>query len=279
MTSKLSNAGTEIGLGLDSGSTTTKAVVFGNGQILASAITPTLGDIVQAGKTVLGQVKAEHYYRKDNFSRIVTTGSGRTILADICSKKFKKIPVKMVTEITCHAAGVFYLYPKIRLVVDIGGQDSKVIRISEYGAVSSFVMNDKCAAGTGRFFEIMAGALRLELKELVRIALRARRSVEITNTCTVFAESEIISHLAAGRSKSSVLLGLHESIAQRIFSLMRAVGIEKPVAMTGGVANNRAMVREIERRLGDRILVPQKPELMGALGAALLAERVSRQNK
>lgn len=261
-------------LGMDAGSTTTKAVLFGDRKVLGYAITNTAGDIPRAANLLLEQLEVRDFYRRRTLGTAVTTGSGRTVLTRTLTRKFKKLKCKVVTEITCHGTGAFFLYPRVRMVVDIGGQDSKVIKISESGTVNNFLMNEKCAAGTGRFFEIIASVLDLKLEEMVVMALRARRSVEITNTCAVFAESEIISLLASGKSKASILSGLHKSMAQRIFSLMRGVGIGKPVVMTGGVANNRAMVKALERKLGDRILVAPDPEMIGALGAAILARNL-----
>ena len=261
-------------LGMDAGSTTTKGVLFVHNRIAASALTLTGGDIHRAGKTVLQHLGAQDFYRRKQLGAVVTTGSGRAILAELCSKKFKTLKCRSVTEITCHGAGAFFIYPRIRMVVDIGGQDSKVIRMSDVGTVEAFVMNDKCAAGTGRFFEVIANVLDLKMDKLVQMALRARSSVEITNTCAVFAESEIISHLAAGKSKASILSGLHKSMADRIFALVRGLGLRKPVVMTGGVANNKAMVRALENRIGDRILVAPDPQLVGAVGAAIMAKNM-----
>jgi predicted CoA-substrate-specific enzyme activase len=262
-------------LGIDAGSTTTKAVLFVDNHIAGSALTFTAGDIGRAAKTVLEELGVQNFYRSKGLGAVVTTGSGRGMLAELCRKKFKGLKCQSVTEITCHGTGAFFIYPRIRMVVDIGGQDSKVIKMSDLGTVEAFVMNDKCAAGTGRFFEVIADVLDLRMEQLVQMALRARSSVEITNTCAVFAESEIISHLAAGKSKASILSGLHKSMADRIFALVRGLGIRKPVVMTGGVANNKAMVRALENRIGERILVAPDPQLVGALGAAIMAKNIA----
>jgi predicted CoA-substrate-specific enzyme activase len=261
-------------LGIDAGSTTTKAVLFVDNRIAASSLTLTAGDIHRAANAVLKQLEAQHFYRRKQLGAVVTTGSGRGILAELCRKKFRGIECRSVTEITCHGTGAFFIHPRIRMVVDIGGQDSKVIRMSDLGTVDAFVMNDKCAAGTGRFFEVIADVLDLKMEQLVQMALRARSSVEITNTCAVFAESEVISHLASGKSKASILSGLHKSMADRIFALARGLGIKKPVVMTGGVAHNKAMVRALEYRIGDKILIAPDPQLVGALGAAIMAKNV-----
>jgi predicted CoA-substrate-specific enzyme activase len=273
-TSLSGKAGAPLTLGLDSGSTTTKCVLFGGGVVLGSALTPTTGDIQRAADKVLDELNVADCYRNNLLQAAVTTGSGRSMLESCCRKRFRKLKVKSVTEITCHGAGAFFIDPRVRMVVDIGGQDSKVIAISQSGAVEDFLMNDKCAAGTGRFFELIATVLNLPMEELVQSALRARRSVSITNTCAVFAESEVISHLAAGQSKSSILSGIHDSMAQRIFSLIRSLGCRKPIIMTGGVARNRAMVRSLEKKVGHRIVLAPDPQTVGALGAAILAANI-----
>lgn len=262
-------------LGMDAGSTTTKAVLFYDQKVSGYAITKTAGDIPRAANLLLEQLEVRDYYKRGVLGNAVATGSGRTILDRTLTRKFGKLKSKVVTEITCHCAGALFLFPSARMVVDIGGQDSKAIKISDSGSVDNFLMNEKCAAGTGRFFEIISNVLDLKLEEMVDMAFRAHHSVEITNTCAVFAESEIISLLASGRSKASILSGLHKSMAQRTFSLMRGVDIERPVVMTGGVANNRAMVKELERKLGDRIFVAPEPEMIGALGAAILARNMT----
>ncbi len=258
-------------LGMDAGSTTTKAVLFCKGKVIDSVISSTSGDIPRAAELILKQMGIREIYRRGALGAAVTTGSGRKVLKSTLSRKFKKLKCKIITEITCHGTGAFFLFPTVRMVVDIGGQDSKVIKISKSGKVDSFLMNEKCAAGTGRFFEIIANVLDLNLDDMVGMALRARSSVEITNTCAVFAESEIISLLASGKSKASILSGLHRSMAQRIYSLMRGLGVETPVVMTGGVAHNRAMVKALERKIGGRMRVAHDPQMTGALGAAILA--------
>lgn len=242
--------------------------------VTASALTLTSGDIHRAADTLLQRLGVQNLYRRKGLGAVVTTGSGRGILAELLGKRFRRLRCRSVTEITCHGTGAFFIYPGISMVVDIGGQDSKVIKMSALGTVDAFMMNDKCAAGTGRFFEVIADVLDLKMEQMVQMALRARSSVEITNTCAVFAESEIISHLAAGKSKAGILRGLHKSMADRIFALVRGLGLGKPMVMTGGVANNKAMVKALENRIGDKILVAPDPQLVGALGAAVMAQNM-----
>ncbi|MDO8666476.1 MAG: acyl-CoA dehydratase activase, partial [Gemmatimonadales bacterium] len=174
-------------------------------------------------------------------------------------------------EISCHGRGAVHMFPGTRTVVDMGGQDTKAIRVSPVGEIVDFCMNDKCAAGTGRFLGAAAVALNLPLEELGPTALRGERAVKISTTCTVFAESEVLSWLGKGKKIEDILLGVHESIASRSIGLLRRVGIEDQVTFTGGVTKNRAMVETLNRRLGLTVNVGGDSHYMGALGAALFA--------
>jgi len=176
-----------------------------------------------------------------------------------------------VTEITCHARGAAHMFPGTRTVVDMGGQDTKAIRVSASGEVADFCMNDKCAAGTGRFLQSSAAALGIPLGELGEVALRGGKPVRISTTCTVFAESEVLSWLGKGKKVEDILRGVHDSIASRSVALMRRVGIESEITFTGGVARNPAMVVVLEAALGARMNVSAESHYMGALGAALCA--------
>jgi predicted CoA-substrate-specific enzyme activase len=176
-----------------------------------------------------------------------------------------------VTEISCYARGIHHLYPEVQTVIDIGGQDSKVVAVGPRGRPLDFAMNDKCAAGTGRFLEVMVRALQMELKELGPSALRARRAANISSTCTVFAESEVNSLVAEGADREEIVAGLCRAIAQRVGAMARRVGVEPPVAFAGGVAKNVGVVRALEEALGAQLVVPEEPQIVGALGAALVA--------
>jgi (R)-2-hydroxyacyl-CoA dehydratese activating ATPase len=176
-----------------------------------------------------------------------------------------------VTEISCHARGAWYLFPRTRTVLDIGGQDTKAIRVGDEGSVLAFWINNSCAAGTGRFLGAGAFALDIPLGELGPLALRARNPVKITTTCTVFAESEIINWLARGKKVEDVLMGVHQAIATRSLSLLRRVGVEEEVTFTGGVTRNAAMVRILEQLLATRLNVSPEAHYMGAIGASLFA--------
>jgi predicted CoA-substrate-specific enzyme activase len=202
--------------------------------------------------------------RFQDLSYIVATGYGRI-----------NVPFadRQVTEITCHARGLHHLLPTVKTIVDIGGQDSKGIKIND-GKVTSFVMNDKCAAGTGRFLEIIADSLGIPLAKLGEISLTAERAAEISSTCTVFAEHEVINKLASGESTANLVAGIHESVATRVYALVNKLKIEPDVAITGGGAKNIGLIKALEGKFGFPILVPPEPLITGALGAALVGKEV-----
>ena len=178
---------------------------------------------------------------------------------------------KDVSEITCHGRGAHFQLPKARTVIDIGGQDSKVITLADNGRALDFVMNDKCAAGTGRFLEVMSQALDVPLDDFAEFSRRASAPVQISNTCTVFAESEVIGLMARKQSREDIIAGLHASIARRVFALSNRLRVEDNVALTGGVARNGGVKDAIEKAAGRTLHVPSLPQVNGALGAALIA--------
>jgi predicted CoA-substrate-specific enzyme activase len=197
---------------------------------------------------------------------IVATGYGRTAVG---------FADKKVTEITCHARGVSHLMPEARTVIDIGGQDSKAMRVDGEGRVTDFVMNDKCAAGTGRFLEVMARALELPLDDLGSLSLASRNPCLISNLCTVFAESEVVFLRGEGRAREDIAAGIHAAIASRVAVMVSQMGLEETVVLTGGVARNRGVVRALRDDLQLTVRVPEHPQLTGALGAALIAAELS----
>ncbi|MCX7846243.1 MAG: acyl-CoA dehydratase activase [Dictyoglomaceae bacterium] len=253
-------------LGVDIGSITTKVVLLShmNGKIelLNYKITNTGVDGNSSAKKLIEEILKERNINFYEIKRITATGYGR-VRVDFTD--FTK------TEISCHGKGVNFIFPFARTILDIGGQDSKAIRIGERGEVLDFAMNDKCAAGTGRFLEVMAKVLEEELENFGKIHLKTKDMVEITNICTVFAESEIITLLSEGYNKNSIIKGLNYSIAKRVISLLKRIGIEKDVVMTGGVAKNEGVKKAIEDLLGFEIHVPREPQIMGALGAGIFA--------
>lgn len=248
--------------GIDIGSLSAEAVLLDADGIIAYTIIPTGVDSRQAAERALDSALQSAGLVLKDLGLIVATGYGR-ISAPFAHRQ--------ITEISCHGRGAFHLDPAVRTVIDIGGQDSKVIRLDEKGRVLDFAMNDKCAAGTGRFLEVMAAALEVELAGLAALSAKALRATTISSTCTVFAESEVVSLLAGGVPPAEIARGLHESVAARTAGLVHRVGLAEAVMMTGGVAKNGAVVQALQERLQVRIAVPPEPQITGALGAALLA--------
>lgn len=261
-----------LAAGVDIGSTTAKAVVISNGKVICGQIIPTGTDPALAGMKALEIAVNDADYVASDLKYIVVTGYGRV------SAPFAD---RTVTEITCHGRGARFISPEIRTVIDIGGQDAKVVSLGEGGRVIDFVMNDKCASGTGRFLESAAQlVLHVPLEELGRLSSMATNICKISSTCTVFAQTEIISLLAAGESKENIVAGLHSSIASKVGSMVRRVGVRSAVMMTGGVAKNMGVREALERELKTEIMVPTTidPQLVGALGAALIAEGIVQSN-
>jgi len=248
--------------GMDIGSITTETVILQGNQILTSIILPTGANSRKAAERSLAAALEQAEIKPEDLAAIVTTGYGRASFSPA---------TKRITEITCHARGAYFIHPETRTVIDIGGQDSKVIRLDGQGRNVDFQMNDKCAAGTGRFLEVMAHALEVTVEELGALSLGASRTIKISSMCTVFAESEVVSLIADNQPKEVIIRGLHDAIADRILGLINRVGIEGEVTLTGGVAKNQGVVRALEERLGVRLFIPPEPQIIGALGAALLA--------
>jgi len=250
-------------MGVDFGSTTTKTVILDLKGKMVAACVASKGSISAEGVQVsMDGALAEAGISRKEILRAVSTGYGRRMI-DIADQSY--------TEITCHARGAVALFPQARLVIDIGGQDSKVIAVGGDGLVSQFAMNDRCAAGTGKFLEALARAVQVPLEEMGPMALAATEKLSISNMCATFAETEVISLLAEGQSKPSVLGAVHAAIASRTVGLVARVGMRAPAVMTGGVAKNKAAVQFIEQALGSKLLLPPDPQNVGALGAALFA--------
>jgi len=254
-----------ISVGIDVGSITTKAAVVKDGKLIWDKIMTTGYNAKAAGKKIFDEIIAELDIDRSSIKRIISTGYGRNSL---------KFADKAITEITCHAVGAHYLNPKVRSVIDIGGQDSKAISIDEKGGVKDFAMNDKCAAGTGRFLEVMARALEVDLENFGNLSITADRPSKISSLCTVFAESEVISLISQGEKRENIIAGIHESIAARVSAMANRVGIKTPIMMTGGVAKNVGVLRALETKLGQPIEVSEKTQVTGAIGAALIAQRI-----
>ena len=249
--------------GIDIGSTSTDAVLIDSEKnILAKAIVPTTAKASNAFENVLGKLLGQAGITRDNLTGIVTTGYGRNTAG---------AGDRSVTEISCHAKGACFLDPEVRSIIDIGGQDSKVICLGEHGNVTNFVMNDKCAAGTGRFLEIMARILELSIDEMAEAGLRYREDIVISSICTVFAESEVVSLVAQDKETCDIVHGLNESVASKAASLVNRAKAGPKFMMTGGVAKNRGVVKAISEKLQTEITINEMAQYCGALGAALYA--------
>ncbi len=249
--------------GIDSGSTTTNmAVINAKKELLAWAIVRTGARAQNGAKAALDEICRKLGADANAFSAIMATGYGRNNIPFATDTK---------TEITCHARGAFFLNPHVRTIIDIGGQDSKVICLDSSGNVANFIMNDKCAAGTGRFLEMMARTLELDMDSMSRKGLTWKKDLTISSMCTVFAESEVISLIADNHSEEDIIHGLNKSIAAKTASMVSRAKGSVPYMMTGGVARNLGVVHALEERLGEPLFISENPDLCGALGAALFA--------
>lgn len=249
-------------LGIDIGSTACKGVVMNDERkIVASAVIPS-GTGTSGPQKLEEELTAASGLTKDDFSKIVATGYGRMQYGGAD---------KQISELTCHTKGVVFLIPGVKTIIDIGGQDAKAIKINGKGKMDNFVMNDKCAAGTGRFLDVMANVLETDIENLEKLDAMSKSPVSISNTCTVFAESEVISHLSADVKTEDIVAGIHNSVAKRVASLAKRIGIQDEVVMVGGVARNGGVVRAMGEALGRKITVPSQAQLTGAIGAALSA--------
>jgi predicted CoA-substrate-specific enzyme activase len=249
--------------GVDVGSTQTKAIIINEKrEIVARALTDTGANVTRAANRGFAEALLAAGLKREDVAYVVGTGYGRYKVT---------FGDAQITEISCHARGASLLFPNTRTVIDMGGQDAKGIHIGADGEVKDFVMNDKCAAGTGRFLAHAAEALSLSLDEIGEISMRAKNPVRLTTVCTVFVESDIMSYCAQGKKVEDILGGVHSAIAARTISLVRRVGIEPEVTFTGGVSRNVGMVRGLEEKLGMKVNVSPDSHFVGALGAAIFA--------
>ncbi|AKL94282.1 activator of (R)-2-hydroxyglutaryl-CoA dehydratase HgdC [Clostridium aceticum] len=247
-------------IGIDIGSVASKAVVFDGEKVIAKVILPTGWSPKETGEKILECLLKEGKIEREQVKTITGTGYGRIALPFVDKK---------VTEITCHGVGAHFLDPEVRTVIDIGGQDSKVIKLEEKGKVIDFLMNDKCAAGTGRFLQVMAHALEIDISELSEVAEGATPK-NINSMCTVFAESEVVSLMAEGASKESIAAGLLQSVANKTYSLVSKVGVENKVFFSGGVSKNSLLKEYLGEKLGVEIYTSDMAQFMGAIGAAVI---------
>ena len=252
---------TDYFAGLDVGSTMTKVVIMNRG-IVSSIIGPTGPEQRRLANKVMEEALKKAGLSFESVTFVVATGYGRI-----------NVPFadRQITEIACHARGVASIFPEARTIIDIGGQDSKGIRI-EGGSPVDFVMNDKCAAGSGRFLEVIADTLGVRMEELGEMSLRSRNPSTISNICTIWAEQEVVEMLAGGASLNDLIAGIHESLANRISRMIKRLNVMKEVVMTGGGAKNQGLVKAFSEKLGYNLLVPPEPLLTGAIGAALIGK-------
>jgi predicted CoA-substrate-specific enzyme activase len=258
--------------GIDVGSTMTKAVILNEG-IITSIIGPTGPEQRRLANKVMEEALNKAAISFQTITYIVSTGYGRV-----------NVPFadKQYTEITCHAKGVIRLFPNAKTIIDIGGQDVKGIKIDSTGKIIDFVMNDKCAAGSGRFIEVIADTLGVPLDKVGDLSLQGKNPAKISNICTIWAQQEVAASLAKGMPISDLLAGVHHSLADRICRMVNRMRVEDAVIVTGGGAKNRGLLKALFEQLGHEILVPEEPLITGALGAALLGKEIvekAKQNK
>lgn len=271
LTQMIDNKTAAVVAGVDIGSLYAKAVVMSSrGKILASSCMKSGFDYSQISHTVVEQAVKSAGLGMADISNIIATGYGRGRVS---------FASNTVSEITCHGRGISQLLPEARTVIDIGGQDSKVIWLNDSGKVTNFVMNDKCAAGTGRFLEVMANSLGVDLDGMSELSLNSKNKVTVSSVCTVFAETEVISLISSGCSKEDIAAAIFAAISKRIAAMVGQQGVRERVAMSGGVAKSKGVVRALERILGTSILVPEEPQIVGALGAAIMAAEMAAPGK
>jgi predicted CoA-substrate-specific enzyme activase len=249
-------------MGIDVGSSSSKVVILKDGKEIVASSVAQVGTGTSGPEQALNEALTKSNLTRDDISATVATGYGRFSFPDTD---------RQISEISCHAKGVHFQFPNARTIIDIGGQDAKAIRIDKNGTVKQFFMNDKCAAGTGRFLDVMSRVLELTVSDLADYSKRAEFPASISSTCTVFAESEVISQLSKGEKKENIIAGIHKSVASKALALAYRGTIEEDIVMSGGVALNAGVVAAMEEQTGMKITVAKDPQTIGALGAALFA--------
>jgi predicted CoA-substrate-specific enzyme activase len=248
--------------GIDVGARNVSAVIFNDNAILAHCVITSGEEGGSIAQRVIMEALAKTSLQFNDIQYIVTTGCGRN------SVPFAN---RQSTEVVCQAKGAYYLFPAARTVINLGAESSRVIKLNSEGRVISFVKNDKCAAGSGLFLETMSQLLATPLELMGELSLISDGCEEVSSICAVFAESEVISHIHRGIPKQHILVGVHKAVVSKVMELLGTAGINKDVVVTGGVAKNPAIVCELEQRIGANIIVPEEPQIVGALGAALIA--------
>jgi len=254
--------------GIDVGSATSKSVILKGNEIVAAYITETGPESQESAEAAIAGSLGKIDLTIEDMEYVVATGYGRI-----------NVPFAgdIITEIACHAKGVHYYFPNARTILDMGGQDCKAIRTDDKGNHVAFAMNDKCAAGTGRFLEIMAQLIRIPLSEIGPLSLEATEDIKISSMCAVFAKSEAARHLRQGVSKANILGGLHVAIAERVYMLIKRVGINPDFVISGGIAKNIGVVRRVEKKVGLPAYISWEPQIIGAVGAALFAREKTEE--
>jgi predicted CoA-substrate-specific enzyme activase len=254
--------------GVDVGSRTTCALILKGNEIVSHSLINTGAKSALTSRKAVDQALESAGITLEDLDYTIGCGYGRFLVP---------FANENVTEIWCHARGAHWFFPTARTILDMGGQDCKAIRVGPNGDHTNFIMNDKCAAGTGRFLELMADVLGFRLEDIGEMSLNSKNPIKISSMCAVFAKSEVRSLVRRRVDKIDILAGLHEAISGRVHSLLKRVGIEKDFVITGGIANNIAVVRKMEEKVGLNALIPDEPQIVGALGAALLArEKASK---
>ncbi len=248
--------------GVDIGSAFSKAVIV-ESEVVSYHITPSGGNYKLAAGGVIRQALTEANLSFNNIAYIVATGYGATVVTG---------HNEVVSDISCQGRGIVYIFPKVRTVIDIGGQFSKVSKVDDRGRATAFVQSEKCAGGSGRFLQLMTRVLRIDLNEIGQLSLKSKRKLDFTTGCAVFAETEAISRIAEGALKEDILAGVHRAMAAKVENLVKRVGLEPECALIGGGAKDIGLVRSIEEKLALSLLVPEEPQIVAALGAALIAK-------
>ncbi|WP_138159862.1 acyl-CoA dehydratase activase [Peptoniphilus catoniae] len=256
-------------MGVDVGSTASKGVILKDGREIVANSVIDVGAGTSGPSRAISEVLEKAGLKIEDIDFITATGYGRNSLEEADFQ---------MSELSCHAKGAYFLFPRVHTIIDIGGQDAKALKIGEGGVLENFVMNDKCAAGTGRFLDVIARVLEVDVSDLEKLDSKSDKDVTISSTCTVFAESEVISQLAQGTKIEDIVRGIHSAIASRVGSLAKRVGIKDDVIMTGGVALNGGMVRALEKNIGHKIYTSPYCQLNGALGAAIFAYQKIQNN-
>ena len=254
-------------MGVDIGSATSKGVITKGGKLLAFHLLPSGINYLAAAQKLRGELLAKARLSPADIAGTTATGqgSGNVLFSD-----------QQVTDIRCCARGINSLFPSTRTVIDVQGQSSQVIRLSDKGQVTNFVVSEKCAAGSGRFLDVIANVLQIELKDIGPLSLKAKKPVAFTTGCAVFGESEVVSRIAEGAAKEDILAGVHQALADKISALVDRVGLEKDCAISGGAARDTGLIKSVEKKLGIKLLVPPQPQIVAALGAAIMAEEMER---